>query len=587
MEVVLGMTSLSAETLSEHDLIDAARDGDDRAFEELYARYSGRIAGFIHARVRDHGRSEDVAQEVFISALRRLRASSQAIQFKAWIYEIAKNACIDEHRRTRRTREVSLDSGTDESGPSVLPSRAPTPPAAAETKQRLTDLRGAFGGLSDSHHQLLVLREFEGLSYDEIGARTGMSRQMVESALFRARRKLTEEYEELASGRRCRQIQSTIEDGRALSARSLGVRERRVFARHLAHCQACRVSAHLAGVDETLVSRRRIGAKVAALLPLPLPLWRWPWTSGRARQAVVNAGTDSTVQTLSHAAEPAAATVLGGAAVAAAVLALAGTGAITAPRAIRAGRPLAHSAVTRPVIRTPLSSPASAAPTVGHVAPAVSTSAPAYGRLRLGEQSRRLSGTAEPRPPRHLRRVRRAPARPGTPAGLRTPARPPGAPTPAGVTTPAPLTLRHTAGSTLSQSLGAAPSPVTHLAAGLPLAPVSSGLGQTLGTGAPTVPGALSGVAAAGTGASQAAVGLAQTGIAASTQAAGATAGAVGQTVGAVSQTVGPVSQTADSAAGAVSGAAGQAAPAPGQAAAAATGATNTVASLLHGASGP
>ncbi len=282
MELVLSMTALSAETLSEHELIDAARDGDDRAFEELYARYSGRITGFIHARVRDHGRSEDVAQEVFISALRRLRASSQEIQFKPWIYEIAKNACIDEHRRTRRVHEVSFDGGDDETGPPRLPSRAPTPPAAVETKQTLTDLRGAFGGLSDSHHQLLVLREFEGLSYDEIGERTGMSRQMVESALFRARRKLTEEYEELASGRRCRQIQSTIDDGRALSASSLGVRERRVFARHLAHCQACRVSAHLAGVDETLVTRRRIGAKIAALLPFPL--WHWPRGSARSRQ---------------------------------------------------------------------------------------------------------------------------------------------------------------------------------------------------------------------------------------------------------------------------------------------------------------
>nr|MDQ2897529.1 sigma-70 family RNA polymerase sigma factor [Actinomycetota bacterium] len=289
----MSMTALSAETLFEHDLIDAARNGDDRAFEELYARYNGRITGFIHARVRDHGRSEDVAQEVFISALRRLRSTSQPIQFKPWIYEIAKNACIDEYRRTRRIREVSLDSGDDESDSSVLPSRAPTPLATVETKQRLTDLRGAFGGLSDSHHQLLVLREFEGLSYDEIGARTGMTRQMVESGLFRARRKLTEEYEELASGRRCSQIQSTIEAGRALSARSLGIRERRVFARHLAHCQPCRVAAHLAGVDETLVRRRRIGAKIAGLLPLPL--WRWPWAAGRSRQLVF--GAQPAVQT--------------------------------------------------------------------------------------------------------------------------------------------------------------------------------------------------------------------------------------------------------------------------------------------------
>ena len=90
----------------------------------------------------------------------------------------------------------------------------PTPPAAVESRQRLNDLRGAFGGLSASHHQLLVMREFEGLSYDEIGSRLDMTRQMVESGLFRARRKLTEEYEELASGKRCEQIQTAIEGGR-------------------------------------------------------------------------------------------------------------------------------------------------------------------------------------------------------------------------------------------------------------------------------------------------------------------------------------------------------------------------------------
>ncbi|MDQ6732257.1 MAG: sigma-70 family RNA polymerase sigma factor, partial [Actinomycetota bacterium] len=388
----MSMTALSAETRFEHDLIDAARDGDDRAFEELYARYSGRIAGFVRARVRDHGRSEDVAQEVFISALRRLRSSSQPIQFKPWIYEIAKNACIDEYRRTQRIREVSLDSGDDESGSSVLPSRAPTPLAAVETKQRLRDLRDAFGGLSDSHHQLLVLREFEGLSYDEIGARTGMTRQMVESGLFRARRKLTEEYEELASGRRCSQIKSTIEDGRALSARSLGIRERRVFARHLAHCQPCRVVAHLAGVDETLLTRRRIGAKIAGLLPLPL--WRWPWAAGRSRHLVGGA------QTLSHVAEPAAASAFGGAAVAAAVIALAvGTG--SAPVATHADRRVGPPVTTRSLARAHVAVP----PAGGHVVPAAPSLAAAHARLQLGGKTRRLNRAAVPAPVRHSRSV--------------------------------------------------------------------------------------------------------------------------------------------------------------------------------------
>ena len=312
----------------ESRLIAAARAGDDRAFEQLYARYRERIEAFIVGRVRDHGRAEDIAQEVFMSALRRLRANEQEIAFKPWIYEIAKNACIDEFRRAQRNREVSLDADESLNGDrAALLSIAPSPPAAVENKQRLDDLCGAFGGLSDVHHKLLVMRELEGLSYDEIGSRLGMSRQMVESTLFRARRKLTAEYEELASGRRCQQIQSVIADGRAVSSRALGLRERRQLARHLAHCQPCRITAHLAGVDESLVRPRTIATKLAGLLPFPI--WRWLGRPGRGlRQLVARKGAHpATGQGLAALADQAQAPLsLGGAAVAAAVIALAGAG---------------------------------------------------------------------------------------------------------------------------------------------------------------------------------------------------------------------------------------------------------------------
>ncbi len=270
---------------SEHELVAAIRVGDDRAFEQLYAQYRERIFSFILSKVHDHGRAEDIAQEVFMSALRRLRTSDQTIAFKPWIYEIAKNACIDEFRRGSRTREVPLESDgefvVDRQKSSV--SGVPTPAAAVESKQRLEDLRGAFGGLSATHHQLLVMREFEGMSYDEIGERLDMTRQMVESSLFRARRKLGEEYQELASGQRCEQIQTAIDGGRLRVVSALGIRDRRRFARHLSHCQPCRHAALMAGVDETLLKPRSIAAKIAALLPFPL--WRLPWRSKGAKAA--------------------------------------------------------------------------------------------------------------------------------------------------------------------------------------------------------------------------------------------------------------------------------------------------------------
>ena len=127
--------------------------------------------------VGDPDRAEDITQEVFISALRRLRDTERPIAFKPWIYEIAKNACIDEFRRTRRASEVPLDLRTRR--PKTASRRAvasvPGPDVAVESKQRLEDLRGAFRGLSESHHRILVMRELEGLSYGQIGERLGMS----------------------------------------------------------------------------------------------------------------------------------------------------------------------------------------------------------------------------------------------------------------------------------------------------------------------------------------------------------------------------------------------------------------------------
>jgi RNA polymerase sigma factor (sigma-70 family) len=236
----------AATSPTDHELVRGVRRGEDSAFEELFCRYRGRLRSYVSGILGDSDRAEDVVQEVFISALRRLRATERPIAFRPWIYQIAKNACIDELRRTRRSREVPLDPGLEWlDGTSDLPAPGPGPEVAVESKQQLEDLRGALRGVSELHHRILILRELEGLSYDEIGTRLGISRPMVESTLFRARRRLAEEYEELISGRRCERTRALIDAWAGRPLRRLGVRERRRLARHLAHCHGCRRHAAL------------------------------------------------------------------------------------------------------------------------------------------------------------------------------------------------------------------------------------------------------------------------------------------------------------------------------------------------------
>src|SRR3954447_14108921 len=93
---------------SDHQLVGAVRAGDDRAFEELFARYRRRITAYVYGMVSDHAKAEDIAQEVFVSALRRMRETERPNAFRAEVDEVAKDGCNDARRRRSRAEEVSL-----------------------------------------------------------------------------------------------------------------------------------------------------------------------------------------------------------------------------------------------------------------------------------------------------------------------------------------------------------------------------------------------------------------------------------------------------------------------------------------------
>lgn len=137
--VELGSVSVVSDPeVTDGELIERVAERDREAFEELYRRYRRRIAGFAYGMVRDHARAEDIAQEAFMSALRRMRETDRPIAFRPWIHEIARNACIDQFRRARRGEEVPFES---DEGPTSHRARLARPDAgpdaALDTKERL------------------------------------------------------------------------------------------------------------------------------------------------------------------------------------------------------------------------------------------------------------------------------------------------------------------------------------------------------------------------------------------------------------------------------------------------------------------
>jgi RNA polymerase sigma factor (sigma-70 family) len=265
------LTATSPEATDER-LVTAAQAGSPEAFAALFRRYRPEIARYASRILGDDARAEDVVQEAFLSALRGIGTLDRPAGFKPWLYRIAHNACIDQMRRRARAAEVSFDSnGIPPADEFRLFRQAPSNHAQVAQKEEFKHLRQALTDLPDSQAEILVLRELEGLSYDDIGMRMKISVSAVESLLFRARRGLRAEYGQISTGERCRSMRTVM----AQTVEGIDrPKERRALVRHLHGCTECRRDAFVMGLGQLLEAERRggVGAKlsrVAALLPLP------------------------------------------------------------------------------------------------------------------------------------------------------------------------------------------------------------------------------------------------------------------------------------------------------------------------------
>ena len=176
--------------MTEKELVRAAQRGDDSAFEELLRTYEKRV---YHLALRMCGNVDDayeVAQEAFLSAWKGMRFFRGDSSFSTWLYRLTSNAAIDFLRRQRRqggSDGVSLD---DEDTFLEVADPAPSPHQQAERLELRDALARGLGALSPEHRQVLLLRELQGLTYEEIAAALELDLGTVKSRIARAREKL-------------------------------------------------------------------------------------------------------------------------------------------------------------------------------------------------------------------------------------------------------------------------------------------------------------------------------------------------------------------------------------------------------------
>lgn len=188
---------VSAEQLSNFDLIvrcQASKKPDRAAFTELMNRYESHVHRLFYHLAPDWQERADLAQEVWIRVFKNINRLNEPQKFRGWLSRIVTNLFYDELRKLKRVaRPISLDAPVRFSDSEMsweLPSELPSPTDHLATQEFYGQLREAIAMLPETFRTTIVLREIQGLPYEEIAEITGVSLGTVKSRIARARLKL-------------------------------------------------------------------------------------------------------------------------------------------------------------------------------------------------------------------------------------------------------------------------------------------------------------------------------------------------------------------------------------------------------------
>lgn len=183
------------EELADDELVSLARDGNRAAFSLLVTRYQDRIINMVAQRVPDREAAYDLAQEVFIKAYRGLKGFQSKSGFYTWLYRIAINTTLSFRRKMlRRGSMLSLDrpSRDEDAGRQEVADAGRGPSEEATRAEEVEAVRRAIAALEDDFNEVVVLRDIQGLSYEEIAQVLQCPVGSIKSRLHRARKKLAE-----------------------------------------------------------------------------------------------------------------------------------------------------------------------------------------------------------------------------------------------------------------------------------------------------------------------------------------------------------------------------------------------------------
>ena len=184
----------SAAAVEERELVRRAQKADKAAFEILVQRHQHRVFAVARSLLKRQEDTEDVAQQVFVKAYFSLKKFNQRAAFSTWLYKITVNECWDLLRK-RKARPLVYESDFSEEQARQFSATEQEAGAGPDTSERMAmrqRLESMLGQLDARDRSMLMLKEVEGFSVEEIAESLGLNANTVKVRLFRARRKMIE-----------------------------------------------------------------------------------------------------------------------------------------------------------------------------------------------------------------------------------------------------------------------------------------------------------------------------------------------------------------------------------------------------------
>jgi RNA polymerase sigma-70 factor (ECF subfamily) len=194
MNEELKKTSSSPE--GDEALVRAFQSGDEVAFDKLVLKHKDKLFNTIYWFLGDYEEANDCAQETFIKLFRSLKKFRFESAFSTWLYRIAINTSKNrlkssEYRWKKKTVPIEKPEGSKGGNPSLeIKDDSPSPVIELEKKERLRLIKEAINSLSKEHNRVIVLRDIQGLSYEEIADITGLNLGTIKSRIARGRLEL-------------------------------------------------------------------------------------------------------------------------------------------------------------------------------------------------------------------------------------------------------------------------------------------------------------------------------------------------------------------------------------------------------------